>query len=369
MAADWEQGGHRVLRFWTATADWQRPGGPSRIRQALLCWNNREVLGKLRALHERERPDVWIIHNIVPVISLGVYRLARELRVPVVRWLHNCRPVTVSGNLFAGQKPLRPEDPLRAWKEIVAGSWNGPFATAFLALAYGLARARGYFAYVRAAVAVSEATADVFRRAGWFTDRLHTLRHCWNPVPAPTEPKDDGYFLFLGRVVFSKGADFLVELWRRPELAATPLVIAGDGPSAARLREISPPSVRWAGYLEGDEKLPLIRGCRAMVFPNLAHEALTTGIYEAYQYKNPVLASDLGGSREIVVDGQTGFLLPPGDADAWFRAVCTLDPATAHRMGTTARTWLEQNVSVAQWNRQFDAIMAKVLAPGGAAPR
>src|SRR5262245_31176270 len=60
MAEDLESGGHRVVRFWRETAEWQRPDAPSKFRQALLLWNNPEVLDELRRRQEETRADLWL---------------------------------------------------------------------------------------------------------------------------------------------------------------------------------------------------------------------------------------------------------------------------------------------------------------------
>src|SRR6266545_1272105 len=94
IAADLEFGGHEVTRFWRESAEWKLPGGPARFRQPFLLWRNPAVLAELRRVHEKFRAEVWVLHNVVPVVSLGVYRLALELKVPVIQWLHNYRPVS-----------------------------------------------------------------------------------------------------------------------------------------------------------------------------------------------------------------------------------------------------------------------------------
>src|SRR5438105_9754930 len=97
IARHLELAGHRVVRFWRSSAEWSGPEAPPKFKQLFLMLENRAVLKELRQLHLEENPRAWILHNIVPVISLGVYRLARQLKVPVVQWLHNYRPLSLGG--------------------------------------------------------------------------------------------------------------------------------------------------------------------------------------------------------------------------------------------------------------------------------
>lgn len=358
IASDLESGGHTVTRFWRESAEWQQPGAPPKWKQPFLLWRNSSVLRELRRLHDSSRAEVWLLHNVVPVISLDVYRLAGELGVPIIQWLHNYRPFSPSGTMFAGKTLLKPGDPWIAWKEMVHGSWNGRLLTAWLAMGYARLKRRGDFNSVRAWVAVSEQMKRIFAQAGWFPDRLHALPHSWHAQPAPPDMRDDGYFLFLGRMVESKGVRFLLELWRDPALREVQLIMAGDGPLASELRAQSSPNVRWVGHVEGEVKQKLKAGCRAILFPSIWPEPLSTVAYEAYEANKPMLASNQGGMPEVVRQGQTGFLLPPGDGAAWRTQILQLaqDSALSARLGVQGRRWLDAEVSPARWVERFDSI-------------
>ncbi len=358
IAEDLEGGGHVVTRFWRESAEWKSPGAPSKLRQPFLLWRNPAVLDALRRQHESVGADVWVLHNVIPVISLGVYRLALELKVPVIQWLHNYRPFSPGGTLFAGRKPLEPDDPRIAWKETLSGSWNGRLATAMLALGYSRLRRRGDFEAVRAWVPVSDEMRRIFEKARWFPDRLFTLRHSWHAEAAPEDDRDEGYFLFLGRMVETKGVRFLIDLWRDPRLREFNLVMAGDGPLAAELRPQSPPNVQWVGHVEGHVKQQLKAGCRAILFPSVWPEPLSTVAYEAYEMKKPIVASNLGGMPEIVHHDKTGLLLKPADSEAWMAAILSLgrDRGLSSRLGTRGREWLDREVSPARWVEQFNEI-------------
>ena len=365
IATDLEQGGHCVTRFWRESTEWKRPGAPARFRQPMLLWRNPAVLAELRQTHQGRPADVWILHNVIPVISLGVYRLALDLQVPIIQWLHNYRPVSPSGTLMAGTTLLRADDPWVGWKETWHGTWHGRLLTGWLALSYARLKRRGDFAAVRAWVTVSEQMKQNFAQAGWFTDRLHTLRHSWHTQPLPVEARDDGYFLFLGRMVESKGARFLVELWKDPALRQVELVMAGDGPLVTELRAQAPPNVRWVGHVEGEAKQQLKARCRAILFPSIWPEPLSTVAYEAYEAGKPILASQVGGMPELIVAGQTGFLLPPGQHGDWRNGILQLteDASLSHCLGAAGRLWLDREVSPGRWLEQFDLIARSALGP------
>jgi glycosyltransferase involved in cell wall biosynthesis len=121
---------------------------------------------------------------------------------------------------------------------------------------------------------------------------------------------------------------------------------------------------QWPGYVVGEAKARLVEGARAILFPCLWPEPLSTVAYEAYDRRRAVLTSDLGGMREIVFDRGTGRCLPAGDRARWKEAILELwkKPLLAAEWGVAGRRWLEQNVSPAAWNGVFSAMLSRVLA-------
>lgn len=357
--------GHRVVRFHRYSEEWLQRGAPSKLLQPLLMVKNPRVLQELRDLQASVRADVWLLHNVQPVVSLEVYRLAGQLGVPIIQWLHNYRPVSPSGTLFANGNPLNPGDKRLVWKEILAGSWrNSRLQTALSAAAYARCFRRGDFESVKAWVGVSEHMMKLFAASGKLPpDRLHALRHAWDRNPLSDQAGEDGYFLFLGRTLTSKGIGFLVNLFSLPELSGCKLIVAGDGEDRPEWEKVSPPNVIWLGWVEHGEKTRLIARCTAVLFPSLWEEPLSTIAYEAYEQEKPVVSSNTGGMPEIVLPGETGYLLPPGVDAPWIDAILGFNknPDLAKRMGAFARSWLEEVVSADAWNRGFDKIAATVI--------
>jgi glycosyltransferase involved in cell wall biosynthesis len=116
-------------------------------------------------------------------------------------------------------------------------------------------------------------------------------------------------------------------------------LVAGDGPERARLEQLI------AG-LDGVELLgsrgdvpELMVACDAVALLSQA-EALPMSILEAMALGRPVVTSDVGGAGEAVVDGETGIVVPAGDADAAADALVRLagDPTAARAMGERGRT-------------------------------
>jgi glycosyltransferase involved in cell wall biosynthesis len=113
--------------------------------------------------------------------------------------------------------------------------------------------------------------------------------------------------------------------------------VAGEGRERERL---APLAERNGVALLGARRdvLELTAAAGATCLPSEA-EALPMSILEAMALARPVVATDVGGTRDLVRDGETGHLVPPGDAAAITRAVLSLaaDAKRAAKMGAAGR--------------------------------
>ena len=176
----------------------------------------------------------------------------------------------------------------------------------------------------RLAVCASTALADAARALG-----ARDVRVIPSPVPLPAtvhEPDEPPHVLFLGRLSPEKGVLEFVEATE-----GLPRVIVGDGPLRDRVPETrgAVPSTEVAGFHERAAVVcvPSIREGYGMA----AAEAMASG--------RPVVASSVGGLVDLVEDGVTGLLVPPGDVAALRTAVERLlgDEELRARLGAAAR--------------------------------
>jgi glycosyltransferase involved in cell wall biosynthesis len=121
-------------------------------------------------------------------------------------------------------------------------------------------------------------------------------------------------------------------------------LIVGDGPLrdklAAHARALGiADDVRFTGPVA--DVRPLLAAMDVFVLPSWA-EGMSNALMEAMAAVRPVVATAVGGNTEIVADGSTGVLIPPGDPAAIALAVGDLldEPERAARLATTARTFV-----------------------------
>lgn len=99
------------------------------------------------------------------------------------------------------------------------------------------------------------------------------------------------------------------------------------------------------------------------VYSAVSPEGLPTVLLEAMAYARPVVASFVGGALEIVQDGRTGLLVPPGDAAALAEAMSSLlvDPEKARDFGLAGRTHLEKTFDLRTQVKKVQGIYTEIL--------
>jgi glycosyltransferase involved in cell wall biosynthesis len=154
----------------------------------------------------------------------------------------------------------------------------------------------------------------------------------------------DGAFVVgcTGRYRPHKGLHILVEAMRHlPERLPIHLLLIGDmeAPAFRKQIERSPaaPRIHLAGYRKDAPALQ--SACQAAILPALRREGLPKVIIEAMAYGVPPIVTDSGGSPELIEDGISGIVVPPGDPEAIAQAIIRLyeNPEARKVMGQQAR--------------------------------
>ena len=148
-----------------------------------------------------------------------------------------------------------------------------------------------------------------FRSAAW--------RHDLGIAP------EDRVVLFCARIVMEKGLPTLVQaLSKLREIERTRFVIVGDGEQLEWLRARLP-FVIFTGFLHGDDLARAYASSDIFIYPsttdtfgNVTLEAMASGL--------PVIGADAPGTKSLVADGRSGFLVPPEDPDAFAEATARL---------------------------------------------
>jgi glycosyltransferase involved in cell wall biosynthesis len=144
------------------------------------------------------------------------------------------------------------------------------------------------------------------------------------------------------------------------------LLVIGDGPAREDIeRAVAATGLQDSVRLLGrrDDVHAVLRHVDGVISAS-ADEALPTALIEAAACALPVVATDAGGTREIVIDGVNGRLVPVGSVPALTDAVLEIihNPNLAARYGETGRAIVEQRYSISAWTGELERLYSEVIA-------
>lgn len=193
------------------------------------------------------------------------------------------------------------------------------------------------------------------------------------PAPAAAPLR----LVHLGRLIRSKGVFEMVEglaLAQRQGIAAR-LVIAGDGPAAAELREAVDrlglaAQVTFAGPTFGEAKVKLLGEADVLVFPTYHREGLPYALLEAMAAGLVPITTRVAAIPDVVTEGVHGLFVPPRDPEAIAQALITLDAdrGSLARMGAASRERVLAAYSIGRLAGDFAALYSS-LRGASVAPR
>ncbi|MBM3302351.1 MAG: glycosyltransferase family 4 protein, partial [Deltaproteobacteria bacterium] len=168
--------------------------------------------------------------------------------------------------------------------------------------------------------------------------------------PAPKRNGEQTIVVVPGRVAEQhKGRDFLRSVMVVMATERPDVVFHVTGTRSG----FTGPNVREMGWFNPDRLPELYRGSDMAFIPSIWREPQGIVAIEALACGLPVVASNVGGLKEIFTDKKHGFLVTPGDVEQAVKALCTLrdDPALRERMGNEGRRYCSETYN---WDTVFD---------------
>ena len=305
---------------------------------------SREARQKFSQIINRFSPDVIHLQNIMGHISPSIILETRKRKIPVVWTLHDYKLICpnthflidTTGEICEACSGGRYYQPVL--KRCKKGSLLASSMASLEAYAHRFMKVREQIdAFI---------TPSRFLRARLITEgfnptQVHYLPHFLSENLFQASSKNGNYMLFLGRLTSIKGIYTLLEASQMvPDIR---ILLAGriEEQLKSTMTEIMPDNVEYMGIVHGEELRHLLVNSTALVMPSLWYENQPFSILEAFACEKPVIASDLGGMKELVVHLERGILVPPGDASALAEAMLSIaeSPQEVSRMGANAREY------------------------------
>ncbi|MFC4213184.1 glycosyltransferase [Pedobacter lithocola] len=261
------------------------------------------------------KPNIIHIHNLHFGASLSVLYAAKNLQIPVVMTLHNYRFLCPSGSLyFNGELFIDSLQPGFPWSAVKKGVYkNSKILTFWLALSNYFHRKINTLNIVDKFILLGKHSLHLFSESHFkaFKDKLIVkpnftyLKTFENKIP-------NKYFIFIGRLTAEKGINTLLQAFSYQPIN---LKIIGSGPLEYVVSDTCEKSknIEYLGQKSSTEVSKLLENAEALIFPSEWYETFGMVLSESFSKGIPVIASELGDIKNIVLNNQNGLTFEAGN--------------------------------------------------------
>jgi glycosyltransferase involved in cell wall biosynthesis len=296
----------------------------------------------------------------------AAWRLSRVLKqlLPDVIQAHDSHAVAMAATALSISAP-RPKPPLIATRRVdfhIAQNsfsrWKYGEVDCFVAITRAIADMLVDDGIPRSKIAIVNEGVDVERIAALPAANVHA--ECYLPVNSPVVGN-------VAALVPHKGQHYLIEsaalvVKQVPDVR---FVILGEGELREQLeREIRHKHLERHVFLAGFRSNPIELTKSFDVFAlSSVTEGLCTALVDAMAASRPAVATTAGGIPEVVVDGETGFLVPPKEPEAMADCIVRLlkDPALRERMGMAGLARARARFTVDRMVEETNAVYERVV--------
>jgi glycosyltransferase involved in cell wall biosynthesis len=328
-----------------------------------------EVTKKLTRLIKNEAIQVAHLHNIYHHLSASTFTVLRKHKIPTVLTLHDVFPLCPNHSLLRGETLDEAAYKGKTYNCLRYRCIDNQFLPSLAGtLEAYFYRIRRIWDNIDLFICPSQFMKDKMIEWGF---PAHKLQVVHNPFPVPTSAPElplGEKVVFLGRIHYEKGIKLLLKAAKM--LPTTPFLIVGTGPDEqwvdTFIQQHNLTNVERMGFVQhGTEGyLDVLRQAKVVVTPSLFYENCSMTILETMFYKRLPVAVHRGGSPEMVIEGQTGFLAAPEDPRDLARAISTAmntSPEAAERLTAAGHALVQQHYAPKDYIDAVEKIYEKCI--------
>ena len=312
--------GHSVTQFSLDSKAIEEFGFLDKLLIPKRLINSAPVNRQIEELLEKDKPDLAIIHNLFPLLPISILKVLKKHGIPIIKRIENYRFLCLNG-LF-----------LRNGTRICDVCKDGNFIPGIIHKCYqdsfinsvGMAIPlmmtgwrKTLLSSVDMFLSPSRFVKEKFVEIGFPEEKIAVLPNFLDFEPLETIHEPEPYAIFIGRLSAEKGLFTLLKAFKKfPDLN---LKIMGEGPIGKELKSFATSSemqnIEFTGFIDGEKKLDILSKAQFLVFPSECYESFGYSIIESHACGVPVIAASIGGAKELINEGENGFLFEPGNVD------------------------------------------------------
>lgn len=253
------------------------------------------------------------IHNTFPVLLGAAFRAAKDAGAMVIHTLHNYRWWCINAELYRPAVGICEKcvSTGNAWHGVRYACYRRSRLQSFFAVLLMKFYRNVSFSLVDHFIVYSAFQEKWVREQGVPSQKI-TYKPNWVHAASETViPKRSG-FVFAGRLEASKGIDLLLAAWQQMPADAI-LTVVGTGSLEVELRAqyANDTRIQFLGARSQDETLKRIGRAKFLIQPSIWYETFGLTILEAMAQGVPVIGFDIGTRKDLIRDGENGFLCMP----------------------------------------------------------
>ncbi|MDR3574522.1 MAG: glycosyltransferase family 4 protein [Anaerolineaceae bacterium] len=335
--------GHDVVTYERHNDEISNYSALQKIKFSFQTIRGGDSLRELDQLLGSQRPKIVHFHNTFPLISPAAYEVCKNHGAAVIQTLHNFRLFCPAATFFRNNAPCELcLNKSFAWPGVLHACYhNSRVQTSIISSMLAYHRIiRTWQKHVDGYIALSNFPRQKFIEGGLPPKKISVKPNFVYPDPGRGSG-DGSYALAIGRLSPEKGFGTLLKAWEF--LPSIPLKILGDGPLFSlfqeKIIENRLNNIELLGWQSPETVRALLKGASFLIFPSIWFENFPMTILEAYACGDPVIATQIGALKDIIVQGETGLFFEQRNEKDLAEKVdwAWNHPSEMFKMGTLAR--------------------------------
>jgi len=317
------------------------------------CIYSFEAKSKMIKLLKDTKPDLVYLLTIVNDISPSVIDACKKLNIPVVMRLSDYFMICGNYHMIKNNElcDLCVKNPLNCIKyKCVKDRVFPSLARSLSIIAHNILR---IYDYIDAFICPCTFMKNALTQAGYPEEKIFKINSFISPEDYEPVQENQNYILYFGRISPEKGVKYLVEA-KKYIKEKIPLYIVGDSNNKDyvnslhdKIKNLNLKDIKFLGRKDGEELKKIIEGSKFTIIPSICPDNSPMSALESMACAKPVIASDIGGLSEQIIDSETGFLVPPRSSKILAEKIEYLwkNDNLIKKMGLYSRKHIEKNFS------------------------
>jgi glycosyltransferase involved in cell wall biosynthesis len=263
-------------------------------------------------LVKKHKIDIVHIHNYFPLLTVSVFKAARDAGAKIIHTAHNYKLWCIAGTFYRDQLGIctlctKPNNLLSGIRHKCYR--NNLLQSAITKLSFWNYKKSGLLNYIDKMIVLSEFQFQVFADLGIEKEKMVLKSNMVHFTPSSIDINNKKDYLFIGRLEYSKGIDFLLSNWKLlPSSFILKIIGTGSLDTQLRSQYAEFKNIVFLGELDKSKVGTSIQHAKYTIQPSLWYETFGLTIIESMMLGTPVIGLNIGTRAEMIETGKNGLL-------------------------------------------------------------